>query len=404
MLFHFSELYSFEAIVKPLANVDKILIAFGTGFLFLLAAAFAFKVTATFSRTWLIEFALVSAVSTFAARFVISRTVSSLARRGVFTRNTVLVGSGVHIRRLLERTKSTMPDVVTIAGAFVDQPASEVAELVPILGKIDALEQFVRSNRVDDVIVALPWSQEDHILELVLRLRELPVDVYLASDLIGFRLDYREPQGHLASMPMFSVIGRPMSGWATAVKSLEDLLLGSILLVLLAIPMIAIAVLIRLESPGPILFRQRRLGFNNREFWIYKFRTMQHRQEESRTIQATKGDKRVTRVGRILRATSLDELPQLLNVLTGSMSLVGPRPHAVDHNEEYSHKIRGYFARHRVKPGITGWAQVNGLRGETDTEEKMEARVRYDENWSLIFDLRILVQTALVVITRKNAY
>jgi len=166
---------------------------------------------------------------------------------------------------------------------------------------------------------------------------------------------------------------------------------------------------IRLDSKGPILYRQPRYGFNNQVFDVYKFRSMYvDRPPETGVPQATRDDPRITRVGRFIRRTSLDELPQLFNVLEGKMSLVGPRPHAVAHNEEYARIIAGYFARHRVKPGITGWAQVNGLRGETDTPEKMAARVRYDvyyiENWSLMFDFIILVRTAIVGFINKNAY
>ncbi len=173
--------------------------------------------------------------------------------------------------------------------------------------------------------------------------------------------------------------------------------------------MAVIALAIKLDSSGPVLFRQKRYGFSNQIFDIYKFRTMRNEPEcVGRTVQATRDDPRVTRLGRILRSMSLDELPQLFNVLNGTMSLVGPRPHAIDHNEEYSKSIRGYFARHRVKPGLTGWAQVNGLRGETKTVEAMEARVKHDiyyvENWSLFFDLQILAMTAIICLTRRNAY
>ena len=173
--------------------------------------------------------------------------------------------------------------------------------------------------------------------------------------------------------------------------------------------MLLIGIVIRLDSPGPIFFRQKRLGFNNQTFWIYKFRTMHVGDgPETNTVQAKRDDPRVTRIGRFLRRSSLDELPQIFNVLAGNMSLVGPRPHAVDHNAEYAQKICGYFSRHRVKPGITGYAQVNGLRGETDTTSKMEDRVRHDvyytENWSLSFDLRILLKTVVVLFFSKNAY
>jgi putative colanic acid biosynthesis UDP-glucose lipid carrier transferase len=170
-----------------------------------------------------------------------------------------------------------------------------------------------------------------------------------------------------------------------------------------------VAIAIKLESKGPVIFRQQRYGFVNKIFWIYKFRTMTHRTDAERiTVQATRNDVRITRFGRLLRRLSIDELPQLLNVLNGTMSLVGPRPHAIDHNEAYSQLIRGYFARHRVKPGLTGWAQVNGYRGETRTLEDMEARVRYDiyyvENWSVLFDLKILAMTLVVCLTGRNAY
>jgi putative colanic acid biosynthesis UDP-glucose lipid carrier transferase len=173
--------------------------------------------------------------------------------------------------------------------------------------------------------------------------------------------------------------------------------------------MALIAIAIKLESPGPVFFRQVRYGFANEAFLIWKFRTMRHvERQPSRTQQATPGDPRVTRVGWLLRRTSLDELPQVFNVLGGTMSLVGPRPHAVDHNEEYAQMIRGYFARHRVKPGITGWAQVNGLRGATLSVEQMEARVKHDiyytEHWSLLFDLRILAMTVAAWLTGRNAY
>ena len=166
---------------------------------------------------------------------------------------------------------------------------------------------------------------------------------------------------------------------------------------------------IRLDSPGPVLFRQKRVGFNNQVFEIFKIRTMYHREHHGGMVaQARRDDPRVTRVGRLLRRTSLDELPQLLNVLNGTMSLVGPRPHALSHDRDFSRAVSGYFSRHKVRPGITGWAQVNGLRGEIDTSEKLQARVAHDihyaENWSLLFDLRILVVTAFVVLFQRNAY
>ena len=201
----------------------------------------------------------------------------------------------------------------------------------------------------------------------------------------------------------------PLTGWHIGVKILEDKILAVLFLLLFAPVLALVALAIRLDSKGPILFRQKRFGYNNQVFEIYKFRSMYYdRPSEDSTPQATRNDPRITRIGRIIRRTSLDELPQLFNVLNGTMSLVGPRPHSVEHNEEYAPLIRSYFARHRVKPGMTGWAQINGLRGETDTLDKMEERVRYDahyaENGSLIFDLQILFKTIFVLILDRDTY
>jgi len=212
----------------------------------------------------------------------------------------------------------------------------------------------------------------------------------------------------LFDTPVLTLRQRPLPGWQAVAKRMEDLALGAVLLLLLAPVMAAVAVLVRRDSPGPILFRQKRLGFNNNEFTVFKFRTMVHRPKEHDVPQAQRNDPRVTKLGRFLRAKSLDELPQIFNVLRGDMSLVGPRPHALAHNEKYASLIDDYLGRHRMAPGITGWAQVNGFRGETDTLEKMQRRVEYDlayiDGWSVGFDLKILIQTALCVMFDRNAF
>ena len=202
---------------------------------------------------------------------------------------------------------------------------------------------------------------------------------------------------------------RPLSGWSYIVKAIEDRTLALLILIMISPILLLIAILIRLDSPGPALFRQQRYGFNNNVFTVYKFRSMRNDAGDARGgRQATRGDPRITRIGAFLRKSSLDELPQLFNVLQGDMSLVGPRPHAVAHNEEYAGIIDQYLGRHKVKPGITGWAQVHGLRGETDTPDKMEMRVQYDlyyiDNWSLWLDLKILVRTLFVGFVNQNAY
>lgn len=409
ILFQLGGLYRFGALVRPWRQLDRIIVSFATAFLFLLAAAFAFKVSASFSRVWVSSFAVTALSVLIVLRLVFAAVVQRLARQGRLTRNLIIVGAERQVEGILARIDEIGLEFVNVTGIFLDRPATPLIGNHAVLGDIGQSEDFIRNYRVDDVVVALPWSEETQIAEQMLKLRDLPVNVYLGADLAGLKLNLDAPPSHFAKAPFFAVFGRPISGWGTAVKAIEDLVLALAILLALSPLLLLIALAIKLDSPGPVLFRQKRLGFNNQVFEIYKFRSMRHEAAApERTIQAKKDDPRVTRIGRFLRRSSLDELPQLFNVLEGDMSLVGPRPHAVDHNEEYSKLIRGYFARHRVKPGITGWAQVHGLRGETDTQEKMEARVRHDtwyaEHWSLLLDLRILIMTAAVLFTGRNAH
>ncbi|MBK8208926.1 MAG: undecaprenyl-phosphate glucose phosphotransferase [Rhodospirillales bacterium] len=297
-----------------------------------------------------------------------------------------------------------------IVGIFDDRRTRISREVngFPVLGNLDDLVRYVRSGKIHDVVITLPWSADDRLVNIIGKLRALPVHIYLGSDLIGYHFP-RHREQLLEGVPVLEIASAPLTGWSGLIKKIEDRTVGTSLVVLLSPLLLLIALAIRLDSPGPILFRQKRYGFNNQEIVVYKFRSMHHnRPREEGVPQATKNDPRVTRVGRILRSTSLDELPQLFNVLQGNMSMVGPRPHAVEHNEQYAQLIGGYHGRHRVKPGITGWAQINGFRGETDTVEKMRGRVEHDvfyiENWSLWFDLKIMMLTAFAGWTHKNAY
>jgi Undecaprenyl-phosphate glucose phosphotransferase len=409
MLMNFAGLYLFEPIMRPLAIADKVIIAFGTTFLFLLAAAFSLKISDEYSRTWVASFAISACIGTLVFRLLASRILGRLARMRVFSRNVVIVGMGEQARKLIAHIQKANPRFLSVLGIFGDSPQNSDDGRYPTLGGIKDLDAFIRDYQVDDVIISMPWSDDDGIMSMVVKLREFAVNVYLGSDLIGFRLPFRPPPDHFGEIQIVEVMGRPLAGWGIVRKAAIDYLLGAFLTVLALPLMMLVAVLIKLESKGPALFRQERYGFSNRVFHIYKFRTMRHSEATERvTIQATRNDPRVTRVGRFLRRTSLDELPQLFNVLNGTMSLVGPRPHAVDHNEAYAKMIRSYFARHRVKPGITGWAQVNGFRGEIKSIEDMELRVQYDihyaENWTLLFDLKVLVMTFFICLTGRNAY
>jgi putative colanic acid biosynthesis UDP-glucose lipid carrier transferase len=272
-------------------------------------------------------------------------------------------------------------------------------------GLDDLLEQ-ARAGRIDEIFIALPWHAERRICALVDRLAHLPVDLKLCPDRVGYVQSMAIGES-LAGVPVATLHRQPIRDWGRIGKRAMDVGLSALLLVLLAPLLAGLALAVKLDSPGPALFRQPRQGFNHDVFELLKFRTMRH-DPDAPFVQASVNDERVTAVGGWLRRTSLDELPQLMNVLRGEMSLVGPRPHQVALNAAYMQQIQRYATRHRVKPGITGLAQVSGWRGATDTEEKMAGRISHDlfyiENWSLLFDLRILALTVLTGFGRKNAY
>lgn len=416
-------MYGMGAIMRPLPRSDIVIVSVGAAFLFFLTIAFSLKVSEIYSRLWTYGFAGGAVILVMAGRVAAASILARMARERLIGRNLVVLGTGRQAERFLERMARVSPYFTAFGGVFslTSAEGAQSCAGLPVLGDAEDLVARARENRVDDIVIAMPWNDDERLAEVIERLKELPVNVYISTDLIGYHLSVRPDQGQLTGLPVFEVVRRPISGWQSLVKTIEDYLLASVLVLALAPLLGLIALAIRIDSPGPVFFMQRRLGFNNREFKIYKFRTMHHRDRstaaeapetpeapETHVPQATRDDPRVTRVGRILRRSSLDELPQLFNVLDGTMSLVGPRPHAIAHNIDYGRRIRGYFQRHKVKPGITGWAQVNGLRGETDTIEKMEARVAHDvhyvENWSLLLDLRILAMTFFIVLFQKNAY
>jgi Undecaprenyl-phosphate glucose phosphotransferase len=414
-LAYYAGLYRINAIMRPMRHSNDILISIITTFSFFMAIVVSLGVSNEYYILSVLIFCIGCIFTTGLTRAIAARVLKRLSARNVIGSTLVVLGTGEQGQRFLRRLREAKPFFVKVVGVFAPDDTTDrslgpvMFEGVPVLGGLPALFEHARARKIDDVVVALPWNADRTVMTAVEKLKELPINVYLSADLVGFELAFEPAVGDFHQLPMFEVIRKPISGWGFVLKIAEDLILAMTILVLTAPLMLLIAVLIKLDSPGPVFFRQRRLGFNNREFPIYKFRSMRHDAAEAADVrQATKSDPRVTRVGRFIRATSLDELPQLLNVLNGSMSLVGPRPHALSHNAEYGRQIRGYFSRHRVKPGITGWAQVNGYRGETETLDKMERRISLDlyyaENWSLFFDLKILVMTAYVVLIRKNAY
>jgi len=344
-------------------------------------------------------------------RLATRRLLVHWASRGQIVRSVAIVGAGLHGRRLLKVLNEYRQPWTRIIGLFDDRTTrSREAGEFPVTGTVKDLIRYAQDYRVDEVLVALPWNAEQRLLDIFHTLKVIPANVRLAPDAIGHHFLDRG-FGRLDGVPVYNIFRKPISGWGAFFKRMEDLLLGSLILVLISPIMLACALAIRLDSRGPIFFRQKRFGYNNRLIEVYKFRSMYHElRDESAARLATRNDPRITPVGAFMRKTSLDELPQLFNVLKGEMSLVGPRPHATQAKAAgrlYQEVVEEYAVRHKIKPGITGWAQVKGWRGETDTEEKIMRRVECDlyymENWSLFLDVEILVRTATKLIG-KDVY
>jgi len=408
--FYIAGLYQFDTLIRRRKQLAKIVFSCAVAFLCLAALAFAFKASATYSRVWAFSWFGATAFLVCAQRMFCANLLRKTAQIGILTRNVAIVGAGEQGQRLIQRLQIAKDPWLRLFGVFddrTDRVPNQISQ-VPLLGDLDKLVDLVREQRIDEVIITLPWNAETRLGKIIDQLAELPVHIRLSTDLIG--LAYPNASISMVSgIAMLEVAHKPIADWQRVVKQLEDWLIASALAVILLPAMLLIGLLIKLDSPGPVLFRQKRYGFNNQSIHVYKFRTMFHdRPADVGSAQATRNDARITRIGRFLRRTSLDELPQLLNVLNRSMSLVGPRPLPIALVEEHAPIINGYHARHKIKPGITGWAQVNGLRGETEVPEKMAARIEHDihyiENWSLLFDLQILVMTLKVVFDQQNAY
>ncbi len=379
----------------------------------LLLLAFMLKISGQYSRVWGISWFLCVFGMLCGNRALLSLFMPRLARTGRIAQRTVIVGAGENGRRLAAHLLEHGDNLIRVVG-FIDDRKSRIAsnlEGLPVLGTTDDLIDMVRDDRVDQVLIALPWSAERRLNEVVHKLAVLPVHIRLATDLAGY--NYKgKTISNLGGLPLLHIFDRPISGWSYALKTVEDRVLSFFILLFISPLFIFVATAIKLDSRGPVFFKQKRYGLNNKLIDVYKFRTMHHNLTDQNAERlTTRNDPRVTRVGNLLRRTSVDELPQLINVLKGEMSLVGPRPHAISAKAAgrlYQDVVERYAARHRVKPGITGWAQVNGWRGETDTEEKIHKRVEYDldyiANWSIWLDLKILFMTVTAVIADDNAY
>jgi Undecaprenyl-phosphate glucose phosphotransferase len=403
-LFH---AYDHNELGNPRAQVSKVVAGWATAFAMLLAIAFFEKISVYYSRLWVGYWFSLGILFSLGARYVLAAYLGRLKRAGKLTVDVAIVGQTPFVQRVMQRLSKPNDVDVRVVGVF-DPSLAPAAQGGQAQGTVDDLLCFARQRRIHEIIVHLPERRDDAFYAMLQKLGELPVNVNLCPDLSDLPIPPRKFTV-LREAVMINVYERPLSGWSAILKRMEDIVLSMMLIVFFLPLMVVIAALIKIDSRGPVFFRQLRFGFNNNPISVYKFRTMHVGAASDPVVhQARRNDPRVTRVGRILRRTSLDELPQLINVLRGDMSLVGPRPHAIAHNEYYAKLINGYLNRHRVRPGITGWAQIHGLRGETPTAELMHERVQHDlfyiENWSLWLDMWILLRTLTVGFVHPNAY
>ncbi|MEE8631069.1 MULTISPECIES: undecaprenyl-phosphate glucose phosphotransferase [Methylobacterium] len=391
-------------------------VVLGWSLVMLLAATVLFfaKLGDNYSRLWLGTVYGGGLALLVVGRLVLSLVVSAQMRRGRFDRRVAVVGGGEPAEALIRAIEAQGDSGLKVVGLFDDRTDGRSADVVagyPKLGTVSDLVTFARRTKVDLIVFTLPISAEARILQMLAKLWVLPVDIRLSAHASKLRLRPRS-YSYLGSVPVLDVFDRPIADWDVVVKGVFDRVVGAVLLILLSPVMLGVGLAVKLTSHGPVFFRQKRHGFNNEIIDVYKFRSMYTDQcDYTASKIVTKGDPRVTPVGRFIRKSSLDELPQLINVVKGDLSLVGPRPHALQAkaaNTLYDQVVDGYFARHKVKPGITGWAQINGWRGETDTNEKIQRRVEHDlyyiENWSVFFDLQILAMTPLALFKTENAY
>jgi putative colanic acid biosysnthesis UDP-glucose lipid carrier transferase len=395
---------------RPPAIVSRVLLEWSCVVAVLVFLSASFKLTHVFSRDIIMSWFGATPFALLLADSLKNPVAKWLASDGGVAQRYIIIGAnavGVELARRIDNGHAGEKFF-----GFLDFRSAERAKEVldtPVTGNCSARDfaDFVRAHAINRVYLALPISTAPRIEELLKELRDTTASVYFVPNIFAFDL-VQARCVEIGGMPAFSICDSPMQGMSGFCKRVFDVVFASVALVLTSPVLLVVALAIKQTSAGPVLFKQRRYGLNGEEILVYKFRSMSVCENGAVVAQATRQDSRVTPLGAFLRRTSLDELPQIFNVLEGKMSFVGPRPHAVAHNEEYRKLINGYMIRHKVRPGITGWAQVNGLRGETSSLDKMHRRVQYDldylKNWSLWLDLKIIARTALTVLSDRHAY
>jgi len=375
----------------------------------LLLIGWATRTLGSFDPRVILAWVIAAPVALFAARALMPVVLLRLLAVEGVQRVAVIAGEGELGRKLAERIQVSPFLGIRFAGFFDDRSPERIGGVGPgeILGPLEHVAAYVKTHHVDLIYVTLPMASQPRILKLLDELHDTTASIYFVPDIFLFDL-IQARMDTIGGIPVVAACETPFYGISGLIKRASDIILASVILALILPLMLVIAIGVKMSSPGPVLFKQRRYGLDGKEIVVYKFRTMNVLEDGNVIKQATREDRRVTRFGAFLRQRSLDELPQFFNVLQGNMSVVGPRPHAVAHNEMYRRLIKGYMIRHKVKPGITGLAQVNGLRGETDTLDKMQLRIEHDldylRNWSLQLDLQIVVKTIFLLLKKQDAF
>ncbi|PTM98844.1 undecaprenyl-phosphate glucose phosphotransferase [Mycoplana dimorpha] len=414
LVLHLADTYQIPSLRAAWRMIPRLLGAWGVSFATMALALFFFKTAHETSRVWFVLWFVLGAAYLIVERQLIAYAIRRWARNGTMERRAVIAGGGEPAKELIRALERQPENDIRICGIFDDRGEHRSPSVIagyPKLGTIAELVEFARLARIDMLIISLPLSAEARILSLLKTLWVLPVDIRLAAHANKLRFRPRS-YSKVGAVPLLDIFDKPIADWDSVAKRAFDIVFSLLALLLLWPVFIGAALAVKFTSPGPIIFRQKRHGFNNEIIEVYKFRSMYaDKGDPTARAAVTKGDPRVTAVGRFLRKSSIDELPQIFNVLKGELSLVGPRPHAIQaqsHDRRYVDVVDGYFARHRVKPGVTGWAQINGWRGEIDHDDKIRYRTEFDlyyiENWSLLFDLQILFLTPFRLLNTENAY
>jgi putative colanic acid biosysnthesis UDP-glucose lipid carrier transferase len=362
-----------------------------------------------YPRRILLTWAALTPVALIAVTLVMQEVMRRFLMNAFDNRSAIIAGYNPSSLELARRLKNNPGMRVEVAGFFDDRSSDRLGMEIDanLIGSLSDMSQYVKANRTDVIFIALPIRHIKRVMNLLDDLRDTTASIYYVPDIFVFDL-IQARSGEIHGIPVVAMCETPFYGYRGVTKRLTDIGFSSLILLLLLPLLIIIGIVVKVSSPGPIIFKQRRYGLDGREIAVYKFRTMRVTEDGAQIRQASKTDSRITPVGAVLRRSSMDELPQLINVLQGRMSLVGPRPHAVAHNEEYRKLIKGYMVRHKVLPGITGLAQVNGCRGETSKLEEMEARVNYDldylRHWSPLLDIKIILLTVVKVFRDDKAY